>query len=82
MSRVVTIPPRLRLHPQVIEGAPVHVCRIWHFGDERRGMRSHDCMVAHCPHTLAVSDGFWHLDWNYICEDDARSYGLLGPAAA
>jgi hypothetical protein len=63
-----------------MEGAPVVVCRPWRFGDERRGLRGAPCMVARCPHTLAVTG--WRLGTGYICLADAESYGLVPKGTA
>lgn len=67
-----------------VEGAPITSCRVWRFGDERRGLRGVDCMVAHCPHTVAVTASLFRLGAGYICLADAESYGLVpaGSAAA
>ncbi len=60
----------------------VVVCRAWRFGDERRGLRGVPCMVAHCPHTLAVTSALYRLGTGYICIADAESYGLVPAGAA
>ena len=61
----------------VVECAPMHICRPWKEGDERRGMRAVDCMVPHCPHKLAVSPAHYSFEHQYICTFDARAYGWM-----
>jgi len=65
-----------------MEGAPVVICRPWRFGDERRGLRGAPCMVARCPHTLAVTAEAFRPGHGYICFADAEAYGWLPAGAA
>ena len=65
-----------------VEGEPIVACRPWRFGDERRGLRGVPCMVAHCPHTIAVTRSLYRLGAGYICLADAESYGLVPPGTA
>lgn len=69
-------PGPVRVQSHFVDGAPLVVCRPWREGDERRGMRGAKCIMDRCPHTLAVSEGYWHLGWMYMCQDDAAGYGL------
>lgn len=72
----VPVPGPVRVQTTFVEGAPLIICRPWREGDERRGMRAARCIMDRCPHTLAVSPGYWHIGWNYMCQDDAAGYGL------
>ena len=66
----------------VMEGAPITICRPWRFGDERRGLRGVPCMVARCPHTIAVTRENYRPGHGYICLADAESYGMVPAGAA
>ena len=72
----------VKVEAGVIEGAPLVVCRVWRFGDERRDLRGTPCMVAGCPHTLAVTRSLHRMGTGYICFADAESYGLVPPGTA
>ena len=73
---------KVKVSSGVVEGAPIVVCRVWRSGDELRGLRGVPCMVARCPHMVAVTD--FKLGTGYICFADAEGYGLApkGIAAA
>lgn len=72
----------VKVEAGVMEGAPIVTCRAWRFGDERRGLRGVPCMIAGCPHTLAVTRSLYQLGTGYICLADAESYGFVLPGTA